>query len=114
MCCLLYTSFHNVKIQEKVLEQIVKYCAYYMPQRKFPDKAIDVLDLACVGAKRQSERSVSEDVYKRQPCPCTLSARIPRYSLLQSVLHKYRPIDVYKRQDIAGSPRNSFRASVEA
>ena len=51
-------------IQEKVLEQIVKYCAYYMPQRKFPDKAIDVLDLACVGAKRQSERSVSEDMVR--------------------------------------------------
>ena len=59
-----YEDFHNVNIQEKVLEQIVKYCAYYMPQRKFPDKAIDVLDLACVGAKRQSERSVSEDMVR--------------------------------------------------
>ena len=59
-----YEDFHNVKIQEKVLEQIVKYCAYYMPQRKFPDKAIDVLDLACVGTKRQSERSVSEDMVR--------------------------------------------------
>lgn len=59
-----YEDFHNVKIQEKVLEQIVKYCAYYMPQRKFPDKAIDVLDLACVGAKRQSGRSVSEDMVR--------------------------------------------------
>ena len=59
-----YEDFHNVKIQEKVLEQIVKYCAYYMPQRKFPDKAIDVLELACVGAKRQSERSVSEDMVR--------------------------------------------------
>lgn len=59
-----YEDFHNVKIQEKVLEQIVKYCAYYMPHRKFPDKAIDVLDLACVGAKRQSERSVSEDMVR--------------------------------------------------
>ena len=59
-----YEDFHNVKIQEKVLEQIVKYCAYYMPQRKFPDKAIDVLDLACVGAKQQSERSVSEDMVR--------------------------------------------------
>lgn len=59
-----YEDFHNVKIQEKVLEQIVKYCAYYMPQRKFPDKAIDVLDLACVGAKRQSERSASEDMVR--------------------------------------------------
>jgi ATP-dependent Clp protease ATP-binding subunit ClpC len=59
-----YEDFHAVKIQEAVLEQIVKYCAYYMPQRKFPDKAIDVLDLACVGAKRQSERSVSEDMVR--------------------------------------------------
>lgn len=59
-----YEDFHAVKIQEEVLEQIVKYCAYYMPQRKFPDKAIDVLDLACVGAKRQSARSVSEDMVR--------------------------------------------------
>lgn len=47
-----YEDLHNVKIQKKVLEQVVKCCIYYMPQREFPDKAIDVLDLACVGAKR--------------------------------------------------------------
>lgn len=59
-----YEDFHQVTIQEEVLKKIVKYCTYYMPQRKFPDKAIDVLDLACVSAKQQDERVVGEEMVR--------------------------------------------------
>lgn len=59
-----YEDFHQVKIHEDVVGKIVDYCDYFMPGRKFPDKAIDVLDLACVGAKRTNMKVVEEDIIK--------------------------------------------------
>lgn len=59
-----YEDFHQVKIKEEVVEKIVEYCDYYMPGRKFPDKAIDVLDLACVGAKRADMKMVDENIVR--------------------------------------------------
>lgn len=44
-----YELFHDVKYPIKILNQIVKLCDLYLPAKKFPDKAIDVLDE--VGAK---------------------------------------------------------------
>lgn len=59
-----YEEFHQVKIHEDVVSKIVDYCDYFMPGRKFPDKAIDVLDLACVGAKRSNVKVVEEEIIK--------------------------------------------------
>ena len=58
-----YEEYHQVQIPEAVIEIIVRYCENYIPARKFPDKAIDVLDLACVGAKNQGN-IVNEDIVK--------------------------------------------------
>ena len=44
-----YEDFHGVKYSVKILNQIVRLCDLYLPNRRFPDKAIDVLDE--VGAK---------------------------------------------------------------
>ena len=44
-----YEEFHDVKYPAKVLNEIVQLCDLYLPNKKFPDKAIDVLDE--VGAK---------------------------------------------------------------
>ena len=44
-----YELFHNVRYSQNVLGTIVKLCDRYMPEKAFPDKAIDVLDE--VGAK---------------------------------------------------------------
>lgn len=44
-----YESFHDVKYPVKILNQIVRLCDLYLPSKRFPDKAIDVLDE--VGAK---------------------------------------------------------------
>jgi ATP-dependent Clp protease ATP-binding subunit ClpC len=44
-----YEDFHDVKYSVKVLREIVKLCDLYLPDKRFPDKAIDVLDE--VGAK---------------------------------------------------------------
>lgn len=44
-----YEAFHSIKYSAKILKTIVALCDTYLPQKNFPDKAIDVLDE--VGAK---------------------------------------------------------------
>ena len=39
-----YESFHGVKYSISSLKTIVSLCDLYLPNRKFPDKAIDVMD----------------------------------------------------------------------
>lgn len=60
-----YETFHQVKIPKHCIHQIIEYCDYYMPQRKFPDKAIDVLDLSCVHAKRLKDKTVDEGIVRK-------------------------------------------------
>ncbi|MEG2507255.1 MAG: AAA family ATPase [Longicatena sp.] len=59
-----YEEFHQVMMKEEMIEKIVMYCDYYMPGRKFPDKAIDVLDLACVRTKEKHQKLVNEEIVK--------------------------------------------------
>lgn len=60
-----YEEFHQVTIPHKIVHQMIEYCDYYMPQRKFPDKAIDVLDLSCVHAKRLEDKTVDDGIVRK-------------------------------------------------
>lgn len=60
-----YEAFHQVKIPKKIIHDMIQYCDYYMPQRKFPDKAIDVLDLSCVHAKHTKHKTVDEAIVRK-------------------------------------------------
>lgn len=51
-----YESFHGVVYENHILKKIVSLCEDYLPQRKFPDKAIDVMDE--VGAKLKIRNSM--------------------------------------------------------
>jgi len=42
-----YEEHHMVTITPEALEAAVELCARYMPDRRFPEKAIDLLDQAC-------------------------------------------------------------------
>lgn len=44
-----YEKYHSVKFCKKNIDDILNYCHTYMPNKRFPDKAFDVLDQ--VGAK---------------------------------------------------------------
>ena len=55
-----YQHFHQVQVEPQALSLIIRYCSTYLPQRKFPDKAIDVLDLSCVYAKATKKKQVDE------------------------------------------------------
>lgn len=60
-----YETFHQVQIPSAMVHEMVAYCDYYMPQRKFPDKAIDVMDLACVYAKQTPTKTVNKAIIRR-------------------------------------------------
>jgi len=46
-----YEQHHNVKITDAAIEQAVKLSIKYMPDKKLPDKAIDILDCAAARYK---------------------------------------------------------------
>jgi len=44
----IYEDFHNVVISENIIERVVYFANKYIKNKKFPDKAIDILDEICV------------------------------------------------------------------
>jgi ATP-dependent Clp protease ATP-binding subunit ClpA len=57
-----YEGFHNVKIREEALQAAVKLSVKYQTDKKLPDKAIDLIDLACsrFNLKLAEERTIGE------------------------------------------------------
>ena len=58
-----YELFHGVKISDNILKLITNYAEKYISNKKFPDKAIDILDYTCARAKNES-RAVDEVLVK--------------------------------------------------
>ena len=42
-----YEDYHGTEITEEAIEEAVKLSVKYQPDKKLPDKAIDLIDLAC-------------------------------------------------------------------
>jgi ATP-dependent Clp protease ATP-binding subunit ClpC len=49
-----YEKFHQVEYTEEVLEKIVDLCDFYLQDKKFPDKAFDILDESGAKTKKQN------------------------------------------------------------
>ncbi len=60
-----YQRYHRVEFSEDLVESLVKKSEYYLPERKLPDKAIDIVDLSCAHAKLDHRKKVNdEDIIK--------------------------------------------------
>ena len=64
-----YESYYNIKIDKKLIPEIVSLCGIYIKNRYFPDKAFDALDLSCVLCSNSRKDSLStndinEAIYK--------------------------------------------------
>jgi ATP-dependent Clp protease ATP-binding subunit ClpA len=53
-----YESHHNVKITDAAIDQAVKLSVKYMPDKKLPDKAIDILDCAAARYKLKDDEGM--------------------------------------------------------
>ena len=57
-----YESFHNVRFSKKNIDDILNYCHTYLPNKRFPDKAFDIIDQ--VGAKTKIKNDIPSDTIK--------------------------------------------------
>ena len=53
-----YINFHKVEVDDNMLEYIVNICSEKITTRKFPDKAIDLMDEAMCIAKMRADKSI--------------------------------------------------------
>ena len=57
-----YEKYHSVKFSKKNIDDILNYCHTYMPNKRFPDKAFDILDQ--VGAKTKIKNDLGSEKVK--------------------------------------------------
>lgn len=53
-----YEQYHQIHISDQNLKDVIQLSDTYLIHKVFPDKAIDVLDLACVQAMFQKQKSL--------------------------------------------------------
>lgn len=82
-----YEQFHGVSVSEEILGYITMLAGRYMPERRFPDKAIDILDEACAcerlrhdSAARRRELSEAFEGY--------VTGRLTRDEYLSAITEK--------------------------
>lgn len=59
-----YEKHHQVTFPQELVENCLSLAKQYLPQYRFPDKALDILDLSCVKAKLASKKEVDEQCLK--------------------------------------------------
>lgn len=59
-----YETFHAIEISEQALQYLVDKVDMYIRNRTFPDKAIDILDLACVKTKFNQKHIITKETIK--------------------------------------------------
>lgn len=57
-----YTAHHEVEVEERALRACVTMAIRYIPDRRLPDKALDILDEACAEASLSEEHVVTPSV----------------------------------------------------
>ncbi len=60
-----YEKHHSVKVEPDTLAACARMAVRYVPDRRLPDKALDLLDEACAEASLSSENVVTEAVVAR-------------------------------------------------
>lgn len=56
-----FSKYHKIKISDDTIKDLIHLCNQYVFDRHFPDKAIDVMDMACVRCKNDSKDELSKD-----------------------------------------------------
>lgn len=57
-----FCKYHNLTIEKNIIIDLVKLCDHYVFERHFPDKAIDILDMACVRCKNKSIKVLNKEI----------------------------------------------------
>jgi ATP-dependent Clp protease ATP-binding subunit ClpA len=57
-----YEQYHKVRITDAAVDNAVKMSIKYMPEKKLPDKAIDIIDCACARFKLKDDPTEGDDI----------------------------------------------------
>ena len=63
---LFYERFHQIEVNDEVLTYLVENVDRYIKNRTFPDKAIDIFDLACVKARFKQQHIITKKIVKEE------------------------------------------------
>lgn len=83
-----YEKFHGVKYSISVLKKIVSLCEDYLPNKNFPDKAIDVLD-ECGAKLKIKNTTPSKEMMKIESQIYDLSAQATNSSIEDALIDEY-------------------------
>lgn len=56
-----YESYHQIKIDNVLLKELIELVDCHIKNRTYPDKVIDILDLSCVKAKFYHEKELTKN-----------------------------------------------------
>ena len=94
-----YELFHDITIPNDVIAKIIELSDRYLHEKKFPDKAIDVLDESCALIKQSSDKTLTKSAVEK-----TISAMInmPNLDLSNNNIDLLKNLNNLLNQDIFG------------
>lgn len=99
-----YETFHEVKYADKAIEVAVKLTAKYINDRKLPDKAIDVIDMA--GAEQKLNKAKNFVIGEKEVTDIVSKiARVPLNEMEKSDKVKFKNLDSNLRKEIFGQDK---------
>lgn len=98
----VYEKYHNVKYDSKIIDLIAKLAEKYILDKRFPDKAIDLLDSIGAYCKQQNKQTdykvSSDDVYTI----VAKLANLPKIQLEENEIDKLAKLDEILKEKIIG------------
>lgn len=97
--CGKYEEHHKMKIPDSVISKTVELAQRYIPDRYFPDKAIDILDEACASARISNPQAKSDKNYVSQVFNDYIAGKISRESYITAITNRSSPKPVTLTDD---------------
>ena len=96
-----YEGFHNVKIREDALQSAIKLSVKYQTDKKLPDKAIDLIDLACsrFNLKLAEDRIIGEYEIQHE---LSKMVKIPEERVMETESHNLSTLEDHLNEEIYG------------
>lgn len=83
-----YEEYHHIKLNSHDIDLIIDKCSLYLPQRSFPDKAIDVLDE--VGSRYQDFNNQDKEILINEVIQDISNIHIVEFETLKKLTLNYQ------------------------
>ena len=94
-----YEDFHKVKFKSPIIDLIIDYCSKFLPHRRFPDKAFDIVDEIGSKVKIQNLRPTDDIIEKQKDVVKKLSNEKEAQEKVKEILNDYlRTVEVHTKE----------------